>query len=83
MDEKTFQEIQGELLRKYRRQKMWTIEQVAEKTQMDEKHLSKIENGKYNPTSNTLFKLIVALDIPNAFFGTLKNKMNDHLNKEQ
>lgn len=79
VDEKKFQRVLGELIRKYRRQNQLTIEEVAEKVDMDEKHLSKLENGKHNPTSITLFKLIAVLDIPCDFFEVLKKEVKNLL----
>src|SRR5699024_1908882 len=79
VDEKKFQRVLGKLIRKYRRQNQLTIEEVAEKVDMDEKHLSKLENGKHNPTSITLFKLIAVLDIPCDFVDDLKKEVKNLL----
>jgi len=49
--------------------------EVAEKINMDEKYLSRLERGKHNPSSITLLKLIVLLDIPNDFINELKKEV--------
>ncbi len=52
----------GKKLRDLRKAKGFTQEVLAEKAEIDEKHLSRIENGKYFPTYSTLLKLLKALD---------------------
>lgn len=51
----------GKKLRDLRKAKGFTQEALAEKAEIDEKHLSRIENGKYFPTYSTLSKLLKAL----------------------
>lgn len=82
VDEKKFREKQGELLRKYRKINRKTIAELAEKVDMDDKHLSKIENGKHNPSSISLFRLITVLDIPNTFFDELKEEAKNLIEAE-
>jgi len=82
VDEKKFRKKQGELIRKYRKINRKTIADLAEKVDMDDKHLSKIENGKHNPTSISLFKLIAVLDIPNTFIDELKEEAKNLLDNE-
>ncbi len=53
----------GKNLRNLRKAKGFTQEVLAEKAEIDEKHLSRIENGKYFPTYSTLSKLLNALDV--------------------
>ncbi len=53
----------GNKIRQLRKSKGFTQEQLAEKAGIDDKHLSKIENGLHLPTYNTLQKLFKALDI--------------------
>ncbi len=53
----------GNRLRKLRKVKGFTQQALAEKANIDEKHLSRIENGKYFPTYNTLNNLINALGV--------------------
>lgn len=52
----------GKNLRILRKAKGFTQEVLAEKAEIDEKHLSRIENGKYFPTYSTLSRLLKALD---------------------
>lgn len=75
MDENNLQSVMGELIRMYRKQNLLTIMEVAEKVNMDEKYLSRLERGKHNPSSITLLKLIVLLDIPNDFIDELKKEV--------
>ena len=53
----------GNKLKKLRKAKGYTQQTLAEKAGIDEKHLSRIENGKYFPTYNTLNKLLKALGV--------------------
>ena len=53
----------GEKLRHLRKVKGYTQEFLAEKADIDAKHLSKIENCKYFPTYETLTKLLKALEV--------------------
>jgi len=53
----------GKKLKELRRSRGYTQQSLAEKADIDEKHLSRIENGKYFPTYNTLNKLLNALEV--------------------
>ena len=53
----------GHKLRQIRKSKGYTQQFLAEKANIDEKHLSRIENGKYFPTYTTLNNLLKALDV--------------------
>lgn len=53
----------GENLKRLRKSKGFTQQQLAEKAEMDEKHLSRIENGKFFPTHATLNKILTALNV--------------------
>lgn len=59
MDNKIF----GKNLKFLRKNKGYTQQVLAELVGIDEKHLSRLENGKYFPTYTTLNKLLNALDI--------------------
>ena len=59
MDNKIF----GKNLKILRKNKGYTQQVLAELVGIDEKHLSRLENGKYFPTYTTLNKLLNALDI--------------------
>lgn len=52
----------GKRLKELRKAKGYTQQALAEKAGIDEKHLSRVENGKYFPTHTTLNKLLNALD---------------------
>ncbi len=53
----------GETIRIARKAKGLTQEALAEIVDIDEKHLSRIENGKSFPSLITLKKLLLALDL--------------------
>ncbi len=53
----------GKKLKELRKSKGYTQQVLAEKVGIDEKHLSRIENGKYFPSYITLNKLLNALGI--------------------
>ncbi len=53
----------GNKLRDLRKAKGYTQQALAEKAGIDEKHLCRLENGKYFPTYNTLNKLLNALGV--------------------
>jgi len=52
----------GKRLKELRKAKGFTQEVLAEKAGIDEKHLSRIENGKFFPTYQTLNRLMQALE---------------------
>lgn len=58
-ENKTF----GNKLRELRKAKGYTQQTLAEKADIDDKHLCRIENGKYFPTHATLTKLLNALEV--------------------
>ncbi len=53
----------GKRLKELRKSKGYTQQALAEKADIDEKHLSRIENGKYFPSFATLNKLLSALGV--------------------
>lgn len=53
----------GKRLRELRKSRGFTQQMLAEKANMDEKHLCRIEKGKYFPNHNTLNNLLNALGI--------------------
>lgn len=59
MDSKNF----GQKLKHLRKSKGLTQQVLAEKAEIDEKHLSRIENGKFFPTYSTLSRLLSALSV--------------------
>lgn len=60
----------GLRLRSLREERQWTLEQTAERCDLDLKHLQKIEAGLLNVTLVTLVRLSVGFRTPiAAFFG--------------
>lgn len=59
MDSKIF----GKKLRELRKVKGYTQQVLAELIDIDEKHLSRLENGKYFPTYQTLSKILNVLGV--------------------
>lgn len=53
----------GKRLKELRKSRGYTQQALAEKAEIDEKHLSRVENGKYFPSFATLNKLLTALDV--------------------
>lgn len=72
VDEENFKMYLGQQLRKYRKQKLLTIEETAWRVGMDDKHLGRVERGEKDTTTTNLFKLVRLLDIPSDFFEELK-----------
>lgn len=53
----------GKRLKELRKSRGYTQQALAEKAEIDEKHLSRVENGKYFPSFTTLSKLLSALGV--------------------
>ena len=53
----------GARLKELRKAKGLTQQALAEKANIDDKHLCRIENGKYFPSYTTLNNLLVALNV--------------------
>lgn len=53
----------SETVRKLRKQKGWSQEELAEKAKLDPKSIVQIENAKRNPTLKTLQKIASALNV--------------------
>lgn len=53
----------GNKLKELRKAKGLTQQALAEKANIDDKHLCRIENGKYFPTYSTLNKILNALNL--------------------
>lgn len=54
----------GKLMRKYRLLRQYTIREVAEMIDINEKHLSGLESGYQMPTIKTLYRMSVKLNVP-------------------
>lgn len=63
ISESDFIEKLGLYIRRLRNAKKYSIEKLAEYSDIDYSSLNKIENGKQNPTTYTLYKIFLALDI--------------------
>lgn len=64
----------GNNIRAERNRARLSQEGLAEKISMNEKHLSKIENGLTNPKITTIISIMEALDLP--FEALYKHKAN-------
>ena len=60
----------GLRIRALRTEREWTLEQMAERCDLDLKHLQKIEAGQLNVTLVTLVRLAVGLKKPMAVLFT-------------
>jgi ribosome-binding protein aMBF1 (putative translation factor) len=66
-DYESIKQIIGKNIKTYRReQKNISLHTLANQTNIDPNHLSRIERGKHLPNLLTFFKLIHVLDIPEA-----------------
>ncbi|MFC3041453.1 helix-turn-helix domain-containing protein [Virgibacillus xinjiangensis] len=54
----------GKYIKRKRLDRKWTQERLADETNMDEKYISKLENGKKDPRWSTIAKVVQALDLP-------------------
>lgn len=54
----------GQLVRKYRKEKNMSQEQLALLCYMDRSYLGRIERGEVNPTLEKIFQLAKILEIP-------------------
>lgn len=56
----------GEKIRKLRREREWTQEELGERVQIDKRNVSKYETGHLNPSRKTVEKFAEALGISAA-----------------
>lgn len=56
----------GEKIRKLRREREWTQEELGERVQIDKRNVSKYETGHLNPSKRTVEKFAKAFDISAA-----------------
>lgn len=52
------------MIKKFRKEKKLTQEQLAEQVDISWRHLQRLENNEDNTTIKTLRKIVAALDIP-------------------
>ncbi len=58
----------GQLVRKYRKERSMSQEQLALLCNMDRSYLGRIERGEVNPTLEKIYELAIALDMhPSSF----------------
>lgn len=57
-------EILSRRLRELRRERGYTVQELAYRCDMERSNLSRIESGRANPTLRTLCTLCSALDVP-------------------
>lgn len=67
----------GKRIKKYRKQKDLTQEQVAETAGISVKHLSRLENGHHNPHFDMIIQIANALNVPTDAFA--KDLSDDNL----
>lgn len=67
----------GQRIKKYRKQKKLTQEQVADTVGISTKHLSRLENGHHNPRFEMIIQIAHALNIPTDALA--KDQPNDSL----
>ena len=53
----------GQLVRKYRKERNMSLEQLALLCNMDRSYLGRIERGEVNPTLEKIYELATALEI--------------------
>lgn len=58
-----FRKIIGDSIRRFRTDKKYSTEKLAELSDTDYSSINQIENGKQNPKSYTLYKILHCLDI--------------------
>ena len=58
----------GQRIKKYRKQKNLTQDQVAAAAEICSKHLSRIENGHHNPRFDMIIQIANVLNVPTDAF---------------
>nr|WP_155667125.1 helix-turn-helix transcriptional regulator [Ornithinibacillus caprae] len=61
-DQELFNRLIGEAIRKSRKNLNKTLDQVASDTQLDDKHIGRLERAEKSPSLYTFFKLYRELD---------------------
>ncbi|MBA2877992.1 transcriptional regulator with XRE-family HTH domain [Anoxybacillus kamchatkensis] len=72
----------GEKVRKIRNEKKLSLRQLATMTDMNHAYLSRIENGKVQPSVESLIKIAKALGCDVADFFEKKMEVDEELEKE-
>ena len=63
----------ADILRQARQTKQYTLDKLAEKSELDYSTVSLVESGKQNPKIYTIYKMLYALDIDIVESLTIKN----------
>lgn len=73
----SYQIAVGKIIRRYRKEKTWTLETLAGKANLHPNFVGEIERGEKMPSILTIHKLIIALSINGAdFFNELDYQIN-------
>ena len=72
--------LTGQIIKKHRKKKKLTQEELSELIGISEKHLGQIERGAFLPNINNFFKIIEILDINLCEFGI---NTNNQINKKR
>ncbi|WP_449355212.1 helix-turn-helix domain-containing protein [Virgibacillus natechei] len=67
----------GQYYRKHRIINRMSQAELAEHSNLDEKYISRLENGKENPTYITLYKLSEALNLPYPIINEISQDRNN------
>ncbi|RYG71356.1 XRE family transcriptional regulator [Lentibacillus lipolyticus] len=67
----------GEQLRHYRKQNDLTIQELAEKLDISNNHLGRIERGVSDTTITKFYRMVKILDIPCHFLDEMKQIVQD------
>lgn len=62
-DKELFNRVLGQVIRKKREAKGWTLEDLSHHSKVDDKHLGRIERGEKCPSSYTLALIQNPLDL--------------------
>ena len=74
--------LTGQIIKKYRKLKKLTQEELAELIGISEKHLGQIERGVFQPNIVNFFKIIEILQINLSEFGIILNN-SENFEKEK
>lgn len=77
MDNERIRTQFGHLIRKYRKQNLKSIEQLAEEININEKHLGEIERGNHSTTLENYYKMYKVLNIPDHFWAEVSQSLQD------
>ena len=76
-------EILGKKIKEYRRRLKISQSQLAELVDLSDKHIGRIESGKYSPSIRNFLKIIEVLKIDISDFGFNSYMDNSNLEKKK